>query len=80
MQSKTEYLHDKNVIISVTYEAEKSKPQVEECHGLKQVGKGVTVELKSVDVNFRDLDRPIDILPLLHPGEREFIILQLNLD
>lgn len=61
----TEYINDKDVVVSVTYKCDEDK--------IVEIN-----DLISVDVNFRDFDRDINILPLLHPMEKQQIISQLK--
>jgi len=65
---------DNNIEILVGYNYEKSESQKEE-QGI-EVGQMVYTELQSVEVVIAG--RGINILPLLHPNEKEFIISKLN--
>lgn len=74
MTQATEIISDDNGIeILVGYEFEKSPSQIEEG---TEVGKLVYTELKSVEVVIAG--RGINILPALHPNEKEHIISKLQ--
>jgi len=77
MKSNAELICDDNGIeILVGYEYEQSDSQIEEGHGLHEVGCLVYTELTSVEVVIKG--RGIDILSRLTEKEKDFIIGKLQ--
>lgn len=60
----------------VGYDYEITPSQIEECHGLHDVGNLVYTELKSVELGIRDFS--IDVLPQLSEKAKNHIISLLN--
>jgi hypothetical protein len=79
MTKNSETLVDESGIeILVGYEYEKSPSQIEEGHGLHEVGLMTYTDLTSVEVVIKG--KGIDILPLMTGRQKEFIIEQLTYD
>jgi hypothetical protein len=77
MTHNTESILDENGFeILVGYEYEQSPSQIEEGHGLHEVGYLVYTELKSVELVFKG--RGIDIIPFIDERQKEYIINLLN--
>lgn len=77
MKSNTETLiDDSGIELLVEYDYEKGDPQFEECHGTHDVGGMVYTELKSVELVIAG--RGIQLIHVLHPNEKEFIISKLQ--
>lgn len=73
----TETLVDEQGIeILVAYSYDKSPSQVEEGHGLHEVGNMVYTELKSVEVVISGTG--IDILPMMNEKQKQAIINKLT--
>jgi hypothetical protein len=67
---------DNGIELLVGYEYQQSASQVEECHGLHEVGQLVETTLTSVEVVIAGIG--IEILPRLNKRQREQIIDKLN--
>ena len=79
MRHNSETIADDNGIeVIVGYEYDTSESQVEECHGLHDVGCTVFTQLKNVEVVIGGIG--IDILPVLSKTQKQFIISKLQYD
>jgi hypothetical protein len=67
---------DNGIEILVGYRYETSDSQVEECHGLHEVGLMTETTLTSVEVVIAG--RGIDVLPMLTKKQKDHIIDKLN--
>lgn len=77
MEKKCITLVDENGIeLLVGYDREESGSQVEEGHGLHEVGELVYRELTSVEVVIRGIG--IDILPMMEEKQKESIVSLIN--
>jgi len=77
MTHNSETLIDESGIeILVGYNHEKTPSQIEEGHGLHEVGNLVYTELTSVEVVIKGVG--IDILPLMNDRQKEAIIGELS--
>lgn len=77
MKNYTQVLVDENGIeVTVNYDADISESQIEECHGIHEVGYMVETDLKSVEVVIAG--DGIDILNILSEKQKTTIISKLT--
>lgn len=77
LKTNSEAIVDENGIeILVSYEYEESESQIEEGHGIHEVGCMVYIELKSVEVVIKGIG--IDIMPMMNQLQKESIISKLD--
>lgn len=77
MKKNCETILDENGIeLLVGYKYEQSASQLEEGHGLHEVGELIYTQLDSVEVVIKG--RGIDILPQMTEKQKDFIIQSLN--
>jgi len=69
---------DNGIELTVGYDYEITPSQVEECHGLHDVGNFIYTELKTVEVVIKG--KGIDILPFLTSMQEDYIVSLLNYD
>jgi len=69
---------DNGIELTVGYDYEITPSQVEECHGLHDVGNFIYTELQTVELIINHIG--IDVLPILTPMQKDYIISLLNYD